>query len=124
MADVFLAQYAAKAKQPKYFDEAVKQIVLINQHTHDPKTGLNFHGWLATPKDPKYARPWANLETGDSPEIWGRAQGWYAMAMGEVLDWLPADHPGRKEVLPIFQDLCKKPVEISGSRHRDVVADH
>ncbi len=107
MADVFLAQYAAKANQPKYADEAVKQIVLINQHTHDPKTGLNFHGWLATPKDPKTARPWANLETGDSPEIWGRAQGWYAMAMGEVLDWLPADHPGRKEVLPIFQDLCK-----------------
>jgi rhamnogalacturonyl hydrolase YesR len=101
MADVFSVQFAARTNQPKYFDDAVHQITLIHRHTHDPKTGLYFHGW-----DETKTRPWANKETGTSPEFWGRAIGWYGMAMADVLDWLPADHPGRKEVLPIFQAYC------------------
>ena len=101
MADVFLTQFGAVTDQRKYCDEAVRQIVLIHRHTRDPKTGLFYHGW-----DESKTRPWANKETGTSPEFWGRAMGWYGMAMADVLDWLPADHPGRKEVLPIFQAYC------------------
>ncbi len=102
MADVFNVEFATKTNQPKYYDDAVKQVTLIHQHTHDPKTGLYYHGW-----DETKTRPWADKTTGASPEFWGRAIGWYAMAMGDILDWLPLDHPGRKEVLPIFQELCK-----------------
>jgi unsaturated rhamnogalacturonyl hydrolase len=102
MADVYAVQFATKTNQPKYYDEAVKQITLIYRHTRDPKTGLCYHGW-----DETRSRPWANKETGASPEFWGRAIGWYVMAMADVMDWLPASHPGRKEVLPIFQSLCR-----------------
>ena len=102
MADVYAVQFGRKTGQPKYYDEAVKQITLIAKHTHDPKTGLYFHGW-----DETKTRPWANKETGTSPEFWGRAIGWYVMAMADVMDGLPADHPGRREVLPIFQALCR-----------------
>ena len=101
MADVFSVEFGVRTNQPKYFDEAVHQITTIYQHTHDPKTGLFYHGW-----DETKTRPWANKEMGTSPEFWGRAIGWYGMAMADVLDWLPADHPGRKEVLPIFQAYC------------------
>jgi len=101
MADLYAVQFAAKTGQPKYYDEAVKQITLIAKHTSDPKTGLYFHGW-----DETKTRPWASKETGASPELWGRAIGWYVMAMADVMDGLPADHPGRREVLPIFQALC------------------
>ncbi len=101
MADVFSVQYGAIANQPAYFDHAVHQVTLIHQHTHDPKTGLYFHGW-----DETKTRPWANKETGTAPEIWGRAVGWYGVAMADILDWLPLDHPGRKEILPIFRDYC------------------
>jgi len=102
MADVYAVQFAAKTGPPKYFDEAVKQITLIHQHTHDPATGLYYHGW-----DETRTRPWANKQTGTSPEFWGRAIGWYVMAMADVMDWLPPDHPGHKAVLPIFQALCR-----------------
>ena len=102
MADVYAVQFAATTGQPKYFDEAVKQITLIHQHTHDPATGLYYHGW-----DETRTRPWANKQTGTSPEFWGRAIGWYVMAMADVMDWLPPDYPGRKAVLPIFQSLCR-----------------
>lgn len=101
MADVYAVQFAAKTGQPKYYDEAVKQITLIAKHTRDPKTGLYYHGW-----DETRTRPWANKETGMSPEFWGRAIGWYVMAMADVMDGLPPDHPGQKAVLPIFQGLC------------------
>jgi len=33
--------------------------------------------------------------------------GWYVMAMADVMDWLPKNHSGRNEVLPIFQSLCQ-----------------
>lgn len=101
MADVYAVQFGAKTGKPKYFDEAVRQIALIHRHTHDRATGLYYHGW-----DETRSRPWANKQTGTSPEFWGRAIGWYVMAMADVLDGLPPDHPGRKEVLPIYQALC------------------
>jgi unsaturated rhamnogalacturonyl hydrolase len=101
MADVFAVRYGAKFGEPKLFDEAVHQITLIHRHTHDPRTGLYFHGW-----DETKTRPWADKVTGTSPEIWARAVGWYAMAMVDVLDALPTGHPGRAQVLPLFRDLC------------------
>jgi unsaturated rhamnogalacturonyl hydrolase len=101
MADVFAVRYGAKFGEPKLFDEAVHQITLIHRHTHDPRTGLYFHGW-----DESKTRPWADKVTGTSPEIWARAVGWYAMAMVDVVDALPKDHPGREQVLPLFRDLC------------------
>jgi unsaturated rhamnogalacturonyl hydrolase len=102
MADVYSVQFGAKTGQPKYFDEAIKQITLIHRHTHDATTGLYYHGW-----DETKTRPWANRDTGASPEFWARAIGWYSMAMADVMDNLPAGHPGRKTVLPIFQALCR-----------------
>ncbi|HET9054637.1 MAG TPA: glycoside hydrolase family 88 protein, partial [Cyclobacteriaceae bacterium] len=41
-----------------------------------------------------------------SPEFWARAIGWYAMALVDCLDFLPADHPEREAVIKIFQDVC------------------
>lgn len=101
MADVFAVQYGLLTKQPKYLDHAVHQIELIHRRTHDPKTGLLYHGW-----DESKTRPWANKETGTSPEFWGRAIGWYGMALVDVLELLPADHPGRPKVLAILKDLA------------------
>ncbi len=101
MAGGFSVQFAARTGQPKYFDAAVQQIELIDRHTRDPKTGLYYHGW-----DETKTRPWANHETGTSPEFWGRAIGWYGLAMADALDWLPLDHPGRAKILPIFQAYC------------------
>ncbi len=34
--------------------------------------------------------------------FWGRAMGWYAMALVDVLDYLPKDHPKRGELIAIL----------------------
>jgi unsaturated rhamnogalacturonyl hydrolase len=100
MADVYLAQYAKVFNQPKYFDEAAKQMVLIYHHTVDAKTGLLYHGW-----DESINKIWADPKTGTSPEFWGRALGWYIMALVDGLDYFPADHPKREKVLEILKNL-------------------
>jgi unsaturated rhamnogalacturonyl hydrolase len=100
MADVYLAQYAQVFNKPQYFNEACKQMLLVYKHTFDPKTGLLFHGW-----DESKSCIWANPVTGASPEIWGRALGWYLMALVDGLDYLPKNHPDRKNLLQKFKKL-------------------
>ena len=101
MGDVFSMQYAQAYNQPEWYDEAVKQIKLIYQHTVDERTGLLYHGWDES-KNPVWAHP----QKGTSPEFWGRAVGWYAMALVECLDYLPENHPERKNLIKIFQDVA------------------
>lgn len=101
MADIFNVQYAAAFGKPEGYDEAIHQIKLIARHTTDPATGLLYHGW-----DESKNKVWAHPERGTSPEFWGRAIGWYIMALIECLDYIPEDHPGRKDVIDIFQKLA------------------
>lgn len=51
--------------------------------------------------------PWADKETGLSQNIWGRAVGWYAVAMLDILDYIPKDHPTVERIKQIDRDLLK-----------------
>jgi unsaturated rhamnogalacturonyl hydrolase len=101
MGDVYSTQYASIFNQQKIYDEAIHQIKLIYRHTMDPITGLMYHGW-----DESKNKVWAHPVKGTSPEFWGRAMGWYIMALAECLDYIPANHPERKDVIVIFQELA------------------
>jgi unsaturated rhamnogalacturonyl hydrolase len=111
MGDVFSMQYAAAFNQPQWYDEGVHQIKLMYQHAYDPATGLLFHGW-----DESINKVWADPQTGTSPERWARAVGWYAMALVECLDYLPASHRQRKNIEKIFSDLCRSIVKYQDER--------
>ena len=102
MGSPFLAQYAAVMKDSKIFDDVVNQFVIVNSHTYDAKSGLNYHGW-----DESKTQKWADPKTGCSPNFWGRAMGWYAMGLVDVLDFLPASHPGRAKLIGILTQVAK-----------------
>lgn len=99
MAEPFYAEYA-KLGDPSgaSFDDIAKQIELIDEHTYDPRTGLNYHAW-----DAARVQPWANPVTGCSSNFWARGEGWYAMALVDLLDDFPPDHPARAQILTILQ---------------------
>jgi len=82
----------------KIFDDAVNQLKITYQRTLDPKTGLNRHAYDETRKT-----FWADKETGLSQHCWGRAQGWYTMALIEILDAMPQDYARRTELLELLQ---------------------
>ena len=87
---------AKKAK--KIYDDAVDQISKTYERTLDPKTGLNRHAW-----DETREMFWADKETGLSQHCWGRAQGWYTMALIELLDAMPEDYERRGEVIELLR---------------------
>ena len=82
----------------KIYDDAVNQLKITYQRTLDPTTGLNRHAY-----DETRNTFWADKETGLSQHCWGRAQGWYTMALIEVLDALPEDYAWRSEVIDLLQ---------------------
>ena len=101
MGEPFYAEYAATFGEREDFDDIAKQFILMERHARDAKTGLLYHGW-----DESKQQAWADKTTGRSPNFWGRAMGWYAMALVDTLEQFPRDHPQRAELLAILNRLA------------------
>ena len=102
MGQPFYAEYAKLARQDSVFDDVTRQFINIAHHTSDPKTGLMYHGW-----DESKTQKWANKVSGCSPNFWGRALGWYGMALVDVLDFLPENYWGRDSLISILNRFTK-----------------
>lgn len=102
MASPFLAEYAVTFNKPELIDDAVNQFIVCAKHTYDAKTGLYYHAW-----DESKNQRWANKETGQSPNFWGRSIGWWFMALIDVLDYIPAEHPQRPELIKMINGLAE-----------------
>ncbi len=93
-----LAWYGRLTGRTEFYDEAVRQIRLFRDKMWVPGQQLFRHGWVE--------------EMQTHPVFpWGRANGWAMLTLSEVLDVLPADHPGRPEVLELLRQhiegLCR-----------------
>jgi len=85
-----LAQAGKLTGDKKYYDDAVKQITQFSARMFNKDLGLYMHGWIA------------GMDV--HPEFhWARANGWALLAMTELLDVLPQDHPGRAAVLELYR---------------------
>jgi unsaturated rhamnogalacturonyl hydrolase len=101
MAGPFLAQYGKAFNDTTAFNEVAKQILLVARYTRDARSGLYYHAW-----DETRSQIWADSLTGQSRNFWGRALGWYAMAIVDVLDYLPASHKDRDAILAVLRDVA------------------
>ncbi len=100
MLEPFYAEYSVINNQPQYFNDIINQFVWMEKYSRDAKTGLLYHGW-----DESKLQKWANKKTGLSPEFWSRSMGWYMMALVDVLDFIPKNHPRKGELINIFNRL-------------------
>jgi len=101
MGEPFYTEYAKLIKDDKAFDDIANQFIYMEKHARDAKTGLLYHGW-----DESGEQKWADPKTGVSPHFWGRAMGWFGMALVDVLDNFPEQHPKRKELVAILGRLA------------------
>ena len=111
MGDPFYAQFSLLFNQPKNFDDVANQIIRVESHTYDRKTGLLYHAW-----DESKQQKWADKATGCSPHFWARAMGWYMMSIVDVLDYLPKDHPKRAKILQIFRTTTDALIKVQDQK--------
>jgi unsaturated rhamnogalacturonyl hydrolase len=108
MASPYLARYAKEFNQPKWFDVVTFQVKHIYSKTVDEKTGLMVHAW-----DESRQQKWCDPATGKSHYSWSRSMGWYTMAILDILDYLPQNHPDRDSLIIILQKTCDALLKIS-----------
>ena len=100
MIGPYSVMYAHFFGKPYFYEKIYQQMDLMRRNITDPKTGLLYHAW-----DDSKEMDWADSKTGLSPEFWGRAMGWYAVAIMDILDYIPASHPRRHEFISAGIDI-------------------
>jgi unsaturated rhamnogalacturonyl hydrolase len=106
----FLAGVGVAGKDDHQIEEAVREFTIARAHLRDAKSGLYFHAW-----DEAKKQNWADPETGRSRNLWARGLGWYAMALVDMLDVIPAEKKElRAPLLAIIPELADALV-----RHQD-----
>ena len=98
----FYARCASFFGDPDAYHDVAHQILLFEDRARDPLTGLLSHAW-----DESRRQLWANPETGRSQCCWGRALGWWMMAVVDSLDHLPHSHPDRARILSALERLAR-----------------
>ncbi|WP_226704704.1 glycoside hydrolase family 105 protein [Microbulbifer elongatus] len=73
-----------------YRDEAIKQILRIDNHLRDKETGVYWHGFFGDNQQ-------------HSSSKWGRANGWTIMAKTDALLALDDEHPSRPALLDAYR---------------------
>lgn len=96
MGEPFYAEYSLTFGEDNW-DDITNQFIWMEKHVRDDKTGLLYHAW-----DESRKMPWADKTTGRAPMFWGRAIGWYVMAIVDVLDYIPKEHPKRPKLIAIL----------------------
>ncbi|MFE1835498.1 glycoside hydrolase family 88/105 protein [Streptomyces sviceus] len=101
MVNPFLVEYGEEFGDSSYADdEAAQQLAVYGSHLQ-VANGLLKHAY-----DESKSAGWADPRTGLAPEHWCRAVGWYSMAIVNVLDGIPQNHPRRAQLLGVFRKLA------------------
>ena len=86
-----IAWYGKLTGDKKYYDEAIRQIMLFKEKMWVPEKKLFRHGWIESMTEhPSFH--------------WGRANGWAILTLCEVLDALPENYPGRQDLLELLRE--------------------
>ncbi len=100
----FLAKSAELLGKPHLYDDVLRQFFNYTVRLQDPEVKLYYQGW-----------GWGTNRTTHAPGFWGRGNGWVLMAMTEVLQTIPPDHPGWSKLLGVYQDFAGAVLNAQGA---------
>ena len=86
MAQPFRAQYAREFGREEWYEDIAEQFAAAEEKTYEPRCGLYAHAC-----DESRSVFWADPRTGRSLNVWGRACGWYSMALIDTLEYVPEE---------------------------------
>lgn len=89
-----LAEMGRLTGDRAWFDDAVKTVDGMWKRLFNPARGVLTHGW--------------NANNPDAPQFyWARANGWAVVAVSDLLDVMPTDHPAYERVLGYHRTLLR-----------------
>ena len=91
MGCLFLLKYGMYKNNAIYINEAIRQFILHTKFLKDDNTGLIYHGYDCNDRMHKGV-------------LWGRGNGWYAVASAELLTILSSDVVGYDTIYDNFKD--------------------
>jgi unsaturated rhamnogalacturonyl hydrolase len=101
MSIPLLAQMGSLTGNKKYFNDAVKQVLLFSKYLYRKDKRIFDHG--------------INIHNQNDPNIhWARANGWIVLAINELLDVLPENYKDRDKVLKVLRDHIQGLTEYQG----------
>ncbi len=89
MSVPFLSRYYIYSENKKFLDDAIKQVKNFHKRLFSETTELYHHCWYAESDIHGVAH-------------WGRANGWMAMAVCDLLDHMPSSHPEKDDIIRIL----------------------
>lgn len=101
MAGELMSMYGNRYNVDWCFEEAYRQATLMWKYCKKEENGLLYHAW-----DERKEEKWADKDTGKSPDIWGRAAGWYIVALTTILEYMPDKYEFKSELIEIVRDYC------------------
>ncbi len=90
MSVAFLSRMGELTGDPRYFDDAARQVVNFHKHLFDQLRGLMAHCWYSDGNRQGVA-------------FWGRANGWAMMAQVNLLERMPKNHPMRDTLIALLR---------------------
>lgn len=94
MGQPFYVEYVKKFEDEKDYSDTLNQFKNVRKFIFDEKKHLYYHAY-----DESREMFWCNKLTGCSPNVWGRAVGWFVMALVDVLELLEGKSEELKELL-------------------------
>ena len=82
-------------------DDALAQFRVVRQKLYDGQTRLYRHAW-----DERRQQEWADPVTGQSPNVWLRAMGWYLMALTDCFS-LTVNPAGREYLTGLLREAVE-----------------
>ncbi|NLO71189.1 MAG: glycosyl hydrolase [Porphyromonadaceae bacterium] len=101
MATSFLTQMGKFTGDNKYFDEAAKQLILIDKYLWNAEKGLYYHCYYSDLKRNGVA-------------FWGRANGWIVLSLADLIEAMPENHTQRAELIKLLDKQI-----VGASRHQN-----
>ena len=89
MATSFLTQMGKMTRDNKYFDEAARQLMLIDKYLWNAEKGLYYHCY------------YSDLQR-NGVAFWGRANGWIVLSLADLIEAMPENHAKRAELIKLL----------------------
>ena len=103
----FYAQFVKNFDSKKSYNDITRQFILCEKNMRDNKTGLYYHAW-----DEAHCEFWCDKKTGLSHNFWGRAMGWFLMALADVLDIIPNEHKDYSKLKEMYADAVDAVIDV------------